>query len=133
MAALKDYGEYQGWDHNRDGYVRAHELSSQIYKLADQDDDGLLNIEEWSRYARSWYDPFQARQQYFDAYDANKDGYLQESEFYVSVTDAGIFTAWDYDGNGSVDPDEWDAGIQTHRRRSGDRDKEKEIIITGDE
>ena len=48
----------------------------------------------------------------FDTADTNNDGSVSKDEFYGLVSDAGIYSDWDYDSDGFIDENEYgDIGL----------------------
>lgn len=48
----------------------------------------------------------------FDTADTNNDGSVSKDEFYGLVSDAGIYSDWDYDSDGFIDENEYsDLGL----------------------
>lgn len=106
-----------GYDEDNNGFIEKDEMVSYMYRLTDENNDGVITDDEFqTSYAMTYY----ADQNNMDSadvettdtkmtmsyWDKDKDDTLDTSEMETLVSDAGIYKQWDYDADGRVSVDE---------------------------
>jgi Ca2+-binding EF-hand superfamily protein len=94
------------FDADRDGRIAAREYEDWVFALADQDQDGMLRLEEAYQLVR--FGEFGAASNrdegvFVDRHDRSRDGRVSRSEF---ALDEKLFAGLDADGDGVLAPAE---------------------------
>lgn len=95
---------YTDWDRNRDEYLDSDEIGAGTYGLYDEDRDGRLNQEEWGLFEGAFSDNEIGE---FEAWDANRDGFLDNDEYATGFGNSGIYNSWDANRDNRIDADEF--------------------------
>ena len=105
-------GTYGYVDINNDGFISGDEWNTfhqRTYADWDVNHDGRVSRSEFENcyraggfYRADYYNP-DYWTNYWGAFDANRDGYLDANEYWSTSTWARI----DRNGNGRIDPNEW--------------------------
>ena len=96
-------GLYDRWDRDRNAAVSRDELADTWYDLWDNNNDNLVDEQEWNRATQSWKFDGVAYNGWRD-WDVDNDGRLVENEFDQRF--GGIYDRWDTDRNNSLTRDE---------------------------
>jgi hypothetical protein len=111
-AAGNVCGNYGYVDVNNDGFISGSEWNTyrtSTYSNWDTNADGRISQSEFQNcwYGGGFYrDAYYNRDywnQYWSAFDANRDGYLSNDEYWSAQT----WTRIDRNNNGRIDSDEW--------------------------
>ncbi|MBL26059.1 MAG: hypothetical protein CMM50_00715 [Rhodospirillaceae bacterium] len=97
------------WDANNDDAVDEREYQAGLFKAWDRDGDGGISRFEYDEAKRNW-----ARDKTlapFGELDADNDKVLSRAELSNGLTQGNFYEAWDTDGDGTVDNDEFDAAL----------------------
>jgi Ca2+-binding EF-hand superfamily protein len=92
----------QGLDLDGDGVVLQVELATALFELWDEDDDRSLSKAEWADGMVVWF-PDRTAALDFDDWDVNDDGALSVIELGEGAVQSSTFSAYDIDGNGTIE------------------------------
>ena len=96
-------GLYDRWDRDRNAAVSRDELADTWYDLWDNNNDNLVDEQEWNRATKAWDFDGVAYNGWRD-WDVDNDGRLLENEFDQRF--GGIYDRWDTDRNNALTRDE---------------------------
>ena len=93
------------YDKNGDGVMDDSEFEKYSYNMIDYDHDGKISNDEWNYYNSVWFKPYTenvVESKTFIGYDKDGNGFIEPSE-YEAAYEPTIYTYWDVDGDGMVD------------------------------
>jgi Ca2+-binding EF-hand superfamily protein len=123
-ATREKEDQFNSWDLDNDQQFSERELNEGLFRNWDKNRDGMLDGEEYRAYNTAWGERYGDN---FTAWDRNRDSQLDQDEFNAGATEAGIYDAWDTDGDGVISRDEL-------RRGSFDtRDADRDSYLTNEE
>lgn len=100
-AWIAENGVHASWVYEADGDLDVGAVSSRLLGLWDQNEDSLLSEPEWDGGVRSWFPPDEAGA--FSDWDGNGDGSVDAIEAAVALGSRGLYDRIDGDGNTIVD------------------------------
>lgn len=95
---------YDRWDADRNRSLSRDELADTWYDLWDNNNDNLVDEQEWTRATKAWDFEGIAYNGWRD-WDIDNDGRLLENEFDQRF--GGIYDRWDMDRNNALTRDEF--------------------------
>ncbi|MFC0677646.1 EF-hand domain-containing protein [Lysobacter korlensis] len=112
-AGVADRPTFGAWDSNADGLLDNNEFRTRFndgdwYGDWDGDRNGTLSTAEFGAVNTAWGDAPGGvdTNGLFDVWDSDEDGLIGNDE-----AATGAFTAWDRDRNNTIDPNEFNAGV----------------------
>lgn len=100
---------YYANDVNDNGILDSQEFPKYVYHRWDADSDGFLSDEEWNVSTVRWYGPSNTYYKTYTTWDKNGDGRLDPSEFDVVVTETKLYNSWDVNADSTIESDEYAA------------------------
>jgi EF hand len=94
-------------DVNNNGILDSQEFPVYVYQRWDRDHDGFLSDEEWKLSGVRWYGASNDSYKTVTTWDKNGDGRIDPSEFNVAVSTTKLYDTWDKNANGIVDSEEY--------------------------
>lgn len=95
-------------DVNNNGILDSQEFSKFVYPRWDMNRDGFVTSDEWQMNAVRWYGP--EKTQYYKvekAWDVDGDGRLDPSEFDNVITTTQLYNVWDKNADKTLTSDEY--------------------------
>lgn len=117
---------FSAWDADGDGFLDEEEFSTTTFGNTDADDDDLVSEEEWDIGTTGMFGNY-VDEEDFDAWDVDGDGFLEYDEWNTGFADTEWFTTYDADATGTITETEWDEGL------FGDWDTDDDDMVNLDE
>lgn len=89
-------GLVRAWDHDGNGWLSDQEIAIGLFTDWDADDDLFLDLVEFRRGARAWFDRANTFGT-FTSWDDDGDGRLSNLEFRDGLVDRDVWEVWDGD------------------------------------
>jgi len=87
---------------SRNGF-RYQQVAGTLYSRFDRNGDNRLTQNEYRANASNYF----GDNDYFAAWDRDRNGWLSDREFGSGMQQAGLFRDWDGNNDGVIDRDEW--------------------------
>lgn len=101
---------YDGWDTDDDGYLNERELNEGVYGALDEDNNNVLDENEWDAYSSIYSETRATEIGDFDSWDMDNDGYLASDEFMSKNGEIFRYSDWDQSGDDRLDKTEFNQG-----------------------
>ena len=101
---------FSNWDTDGDQAVTDREFYDRTYQNLDRNRDNQLSQEEWDDGYEGIYGDYLDTNQY-NQFDANRDGYIDNDEYYEGFRNTDFYSSYDRDRNGSLNQDELNSGV----------------------
>lgn len=106
---------YYDSDANNNGIIDSTEFPSYVYARFDRNHDGFISSDEWDTGRIYWYGPKTTTVTNYTLWDKNGDGRLDPSEFDVVVNDTKLYSSWDTNADNTLEANEYiDATFKQH-------------------
>lgn len=98
---------YSDYDKNNNGILDSDEFNRYVYTRWDRDRDGFLSDEEWELSTTRWYPTGVKSYKTYTAWDADGNGRIDPNEFDTLVTTTNLYNAWDANADKVIQGDEY--------------------------
>ena len=117
--------DFDAWDTDDDGVLSSEEFYDVTFWNTDADDDDAISEAEWDLGYDSMFGGYVEDD--FATFDADADGFLDDTEWDGIFADSAWFENYDADDDSFVADTEWDAGL------FGDWDLDDDTFVDEDE
>jgi hypothetical protein len=109
------------YDKNGNGYIDQDEFTTYFYTRSDLDGDSYLGDEEWKLSSTNWYRPYKdVDLSNYTYWDQDKDKRLDSNEVKTLVEKTGLYSKWDINHDSRVDMEEFSRGTFAAYDDNGD-------------
>lgn len=107
-SSYPESGLFKTWDMDSSNGVDPEEFFTSSYQMWDEDQDGILDANEWSAATTFYFSTrqFEKRGE-FDEWDTNNNNKLERNEFAIYARGVAYFEDWDTNSDNRLDEEEF--------------------------
>ncbi len=98
---------YVDRDANNNGILDSNEFTTFVWNRWDRNGDGFLSDDEWQVSAPRWYGPSNETYKTYTAWDKDGNGRIDPDEFGAVVTTTKLYDTWDTNTDATIEGDEY--------------------------